>query len=104
VIAAMASEDSKKPISWDKAKEVLGSVGFTGQASNYVTVGKPGFDELAIENAREIAEKGERLLLLRVDVLGGLCLKIFEGKIVAKDLLEFLETRQGYVSRQGTDA
>jgi len=103
VIAASASEDFKKLIPWDKAREVLGSVGFTGRASNYITIGKPDFHERAIKNAQEVTEKGQRLLLVPVDVLAELCLKCFEGKITQEVLLELLETRHAYISRQEAD-
>jgi hypothetical protein len=71
---------------------------------NYITVGKPDFHDLAIRNAWEVTEKGQNLLLLPVEVLAELCLKCIEGKITREVLLEFLETRHGYVSRQEADA
>jgi len=103
IISASASEDFEKPISWNKAKEVLGSVGFTGQASNYITVGKPDFHDLAIKNVHEVTERGEKLLLLRVDVLAELCLNVIEGKLKREDLLDFLENKRGYISSQEDD-
>ena len=69
MLSATASETDKKPISWSKSREVLGSVGYQGTASNFVVIGRPEFHKIAIENASEIVQKGERILLLPLDVL-----------------------------------
>lgn len=99
VISATASDDNMKPISWDKCREVLGSVGYTGTASNFVVVGKPDFHNVAIYNAKELAGKGDHILLLPVDVIVELCLQKIEGKISREALISTIEDRYGILNR-----
>ena len=99
VISAKASDDNMKPISWDKSKEVLGSVGYTGTASNFIVIGKPDFHNIAIENAKEVAGKGDRILLLPVDVMVELCLQKIEGKISREALISTIEDKYGVLNR-----
>jgi len=103
VISATASEDNQKPVSWNKSREVLGSVGYSGKASNFLVIGKPDFHKVAMENAQELAGKGENLLLVPVDVIVELCLQIIEGKIPQKDLISKLEDMRGILQRKDLD-
>lgn len=98
VIEATSSVDNVKPISWDKAREVLGSVGVSNPI-NFVTVGKPDFHELAISNAKELAAEGSRrLVLVPVAVLAEACIRVFEGKLDRSVLLNILRNQTGYLS------
>jgi helicase len=99
VISAKASDDNMKPVSWDKSKEVLGSVGYTGTASNFIVVGKPDFHNVAIDNAKELAGKGGHILLLPVDVIVELCLQKIEGKISREALISTIEDKYGVLNR-----
>ena len=97
VIQVTASRSDTKPISWAKAKEVLGSVGYSGQADNFVTVGRPGFHDVAIGNATELADRGDqRLLLLPLTGLIEVFLAEVEGTIPRGSLLCVLEDSRGY--------
>ena len=71
VIQATASQDNKKPVGWSKAREVISSIGYSGTASNYVTVARPGFHDVAIGNANEMAEREDQRLLLNPAVRTG---------------------------------
>ncbi len=103
VISATASDSDRKPISWDKAREVLGSVGYQGTASNFVVIGRPEFHKVAIANSLEISLKGERILLLPIDVLVELCLQKVEGKLSRDQLVSRLEDSRGYIAREDLD-
>ncbi|MBN2462653.1 MAG: DEAD/DEAH box helicase [Dehalococcoidia bacterium] len=104
VISAKASDDDEKPVSWDKSREVLGSVGYTGAASNFIVVGKPDFHKVAIDNAKELAGKGSHILLLPVDVVVELCLQKIEGKISRGDLISTIENTYGILDRIDLEA
>ena len=97
VIQATASDDGLKPVSWNKAKTVLGSVGYSGAASNFVVVAIPGFHEIAVGNARELADRGDqRLLLLPLAELIELVLIQLEGEEGETSLLRVLEDDRGH--------
>lgn len=101
VIQATASEDNKKPVNWAKAREVTSSVGYSGQASNYVTVARPGFHDVAIGNANEIAERGDqRLLLLPLPELVEVILSEIEGTVPTGNLIKILEGERGHFVRE----
>ena len=95
VISSTASEDNQKPIKWDKCREVLGSVGYAGNASSFLVVGKPSFHSTAVENALELAAKAEDILLVTVDVMVELCLQVIEGKMPQATLISKLEDTRG---------
>ena len=98
VIQATASEGDSKPVSWSKAREVITSVGFSGQASNFVTIARPGFHEVAIGNANEIANRGDpRLLLISIPEFIELCLTEIEGDIQTGSLRDILERCRGHL-------
>lgn len=99
VIAATASDDNAKPISWDKAREVLGMIGAPTPIKNYVVLGKPGFHNLAKENARELVNDQTRsILLLPVTVFGELCMKVLEGTLQPSELVDTLQRSRGYLN------
>ena len=97
VIQVTASEDNRKPVNWTKAREVLGSVGYSGKVANFVTVGRPGFHDVAIGNANEIASRGDQsLLLIPLAELIEVVISETEGKIAKGSLLEALEKARGH--------
>lgn len=97
VIQVTSSLDNVKPVSWDKAREVLASVGVSNPV-NFITVGKPDFHELAISNAEGLAAEGSRrLLLVPVAVLAEACIRVFEGKLDRNVLLDILGNQTGYL-------
>ena len=97
VIQVTASEDDRKPVNWAKAREVLASVGYSGQASNFVVVARPGFHDVAIGNADEIASRGDQnLLLIPLTELIEVFISETEGKIAKGSLLEVLENARGH--------
>jgi helicase len=100
VIGATSSTDNAKPISWDKAREILGAVGAPTPIRNYVVLGKPDFHETARRNAEEIVQDPSRsILLLPVGAFGEMCLEVFEETRTPESLLTELATRRGYASR-----
>ena len=97
VIQATSSEDNRKPVSWAKAREVTTSVGFSGQASNFVTIARPGFHEIAVGNANEISDRGDpRLLLISLPEFVEVCLREIEGGNPSGTLLAVLEDAHGH--------
>ena len=104
MISVTASEDDHKPISWNKSREVLGSVGYSGTASNFVVIGKPDFHHLAIDNAKEISGKKDHLFLIPLDAFVELCLQKVEGKLTKDDLISKLEDSRGYLKREDLEA
>ena len=104
VIQATASEGNSKPVNWTKAREVTSSVGYSGNASNFVTIGRPGFHEVAVGNASEIADRcDQKLLLISLPDLVEICLLEIEGSIQCGTLLRVLETTRGHYSRMAND-
>ena len=96
VIQVTASEDNRKPVSWSKAKEVLASVGYSDQASNFVTIARPDFHDVAIGNANEMAERSDQqLLLITISDVVELFLSEIEGKLAEGGLLRILESTHG---------
>ena len=97
VIQATASEDNRKPVNWAKAREVLSSVGYSGQASNFVTVARPGYHDVAIGNANEIAaRRDQQLLLIPLPELIEVFLSEIEGNLPSGGLLRVLEGARGH--------
>jgi helicase len=97
VIGATSSIDNAKPISWDKAREILGAVGAPMPIRNYVVLGKPDFHETARRNADEIVQDPSRsILLMPVGIFGELCLEVFELSRTADSLVDLLANRRGY--------
>jgi hypothetical protein len=104
VISVTASQDDQKPVAWDKCREVLGSVGYSGTASNFVVIGKPHFHKIAIDNAKELASKGTNILLVPVDVIVELCLGKIEGKLAEQQVVGKLEDINGILNREGLES
>ena len=78
---------------------MLSSVGYSGQASNFVTVARPGFHDVAIGNANEIAERGDQqLLLFPLPELIEVFLTEIEGKVPSGSLLSVFEGERGHFS------
>ena len=97
VVQITASEDNKKPVNWAKAKEVVSSVGYSERASNYVTVARPEFHDVAIGNANEMAERGDqKLLLIPLPELIEVFLSEVEGRVPEGTLLRVLEGARGH--------
>ncbi len=97
VIQATASLDGQKPINWAKAREVTASIGYSGKACNFVTLGRPEFHDVAIGNAKEIADRGDlNLLLMPLPELIELCLREAEGAIPPSTLLDVLQSARGH--------
>ena len=97
VIEVTASADDKKPINWRKAREVMSSVGYSGQASNFVTIGRPGFHDVAVGNANEFAARGDRqLLLIALPEFIEVCLSEIESRAPTGSLLKVLENARGH--------
>ena len=89
--------DDKKPINWSKAQEVTSSVRYSGQASNFVTIGRPGFHDVAVGNANEIAARGDlQLLLITLPEFIEICLSEIEGSVPAGSLRSVLENARGH--------
>ena len=104
VIQVTASEDDKKPVNWAKAREVLASVGYSGQASNFVTVARPGFHDVAIGNANEMAQRGDQhLLLIPLTELVEVLLSEIEGTTPSGSLLSVLEGERGHFVAEERD-
>lgn len=96
VISVTASESDTKGISWNKAREVLGT-GAGLNPINYVCVGRPSFHSLAERRAAEIAaETGtRRLLLVPVYVLADAILRCQEERLSAAKLADVLAHERG---------
>jgi len=87
VASVTASHDSAKHVSWNKAREVLGT-GAGMNPINYVCFGRPGFHSLAERRVREISrETGtRRLLLVPIDVLAEGVVRCREGRLESEAL------------------
>jgi replicative superfamily II helicase len=97
VMQVTASQDDRKPVAWAKAREVLSSVGYSGRASNFATIGRPKFHEVAVRNARELADRGDQhLLLIPLVELVELILREREGAIESGSLARILEEARGF--------
>ncbi|HJU36256.1 MAG TPA: DEAD/DEAH box helicase [Gaiellaceae bacterium] len=99
VVSVTASADAGKRISWNKAREVLGT-GTGMNPANYVCIGRPGFHSLAERKATEILrERGSRrLLLVPIDVLGEAIIRTREGQLDSTALADALARRSGLLT------
>jgi helicase len=98
VISVTASLSEGKPISWSKAREVLGAgAGFN--PVNFVCIGRPRFDALAVTRANQIAQEAgvRRLLLISVPAIAELILRSVEGRLPAAGVADLLASRTGAV-------
>ena len=97
VVQVTASIDNRKPVNWDKARQVPSSVGYSGTASNFVTVARPEFHDVAIGNANEMAGRADqKLLLIPLSVLIEVFLSEVEGTLPQGELLRILEDKHGH--------
>lgn len=112
VVSVTASRDSGRPVAWAKAREVLGA-GAGINPVNYVCVGRPRFDTLAIRRAADISREagGRSLLLLTIPALGELILRCAEGRMTGQQLADFFASAAGAfdtadleVLEQGSDS
>lgn len=105
VISVTASVSDGKLVPWAKAREVLGTgAGFN--PVNYVCIGRPRFDALAVERANQIgAETGPRMLLiLSVAAFAELFLQAVEGRRGIPDIADFLAQASGSFDVDGLPA
>jgi helicase len=99
VASVTASRDEGKRISWNKAREVLGT-GAGMNPINYVCIGRPGFHSLAERKAEEIAreEGGRRLLLVPVDVVAEAVVRVREEALEPAALADLLARAKGLLT------
>jgi helicase len=96
VASVTASKDAGKRVSWNKAREVLGT-GAGMNPINYVCIARPGFHSLAERKAEEIAreEGGRRLLLMPIDVLAEAVVRVREDELESAALADLLARSRG---------
>ncbi len=96
IVAATASRNEARPVSWDKAREALGASAGENPI-NCVCVARPSFHNVASMNARAIArETGDRrLLLMPIEVLAECVVRICERRMSSDELGKLLATRRG---------
>jgi hypothetical protein len=96
IISVTASQDDTRPVRWNKAKEILGA-GAGLNPVNYVCVGRPDFESLAQRSAENIArEAGHRsILLVPIPVLAEAAVRIAEGSLDSRHLVDLLAHRRG---------
>jgi replicative superfamily II helicase len=96
IISVTASQDDTRPVRWNKAKEILGA-GAGLNPVNYVCMGRPDFESLAQRSAENIArEAGHRsILLVPIPVLAEAAVRIAEGGLDSRHLVDLLAHRRG---------
>ena len=96
VISVTASETTGKPIKWTKANGVLGQ-GAGLNPVNYVCVGRPRFETLAIERASQIGQEtgGRTILLLTIPAFAEMILRVVEGRMQPTEVADFFALRSG---------
>jgi hypothetical protein len=96
VISVTASEAPGKPIRWTKANGVLGQ-GAGLNPVNYVCIGRPRFEALAIQHASEIGQEigGRTILLLTIPAFAEMILRVAEKSMQPAELADFLALRSG---------
>lgn len=99
VVSVTASQDDRRPIRWNKVREVLGT-GAGLNPVNYVCIGRPGFQSLAETQAGDIArEEGPRsLLLVPIGVLAESVVRIAEGSMSSAELGNLLARHRGVLT------
>lgn len=102
IISVTASQDDGRPVSWNKAKGILGA-GTGLNPINYACLGRPGFHSLAQRNADNIArEAGPRsILLMALPVFAEAIVRIAEGTMSAQQLGNILARGRGYLTSEG---
>jgi hypothetical protein len=101
IISVTGSEDDARPIRWTKAREILGA-GAGLNPINYVCIGRPDFESLAVRSAADIArETGSRsILLISMPVLAESLVRISEGNMSADELGELLAHQRGLLTTE----
>jgi helicase len=96
VVSVTASDDDLRPIRWNKAKEILGT-GAGMNPTNFVCIGRPTFDPLAVRRAEEIArESGPRsILLIPLPVFADAIVRIAEKRMTVTALGDLLARASG---------
>jgi helicase len=96
IISVTASQDDTRAVRWNKAKEILGA-GAGLNPVNYVCVGRPDFESLAQRSAENIArETGQRsILLVPIPVLAEAAVRIAEGSLDSRHLVDLLAHHRG---------
>jgi hypothetical protein len=96
VISVTASETAGKPIKWTKANGVLGQ-GAGLNPVNYVCVGRPRFEALAVERASQIGQEtgGRTILLLTMAAFAEMVLRVVEGRMQPAEVADIFALRSG---------
>jgi helicase len=96
VVSVTASETVAKPIKWTKANGVLGQ-GAGLNPVNYVCIGRPRFEALAIERASQIGQEtgGRTILLLTMPAFAEMILRVVEGRMQPIEVADVLALRSG---------
>jgi replicative superfamily II helicase len=104
VVAVTASQTDTKAISWNKAREVLGT-GSGLNPINYVCVGRPSFHSLAERRSAEIAREtgSRRLLLVPIHVLADAVLRCQEDRLTSVQLGDLLAYGRGVLDFDALD-
>ncbi len=99
VVSVTASQSDQKPVSWNKAKEVMAQ-GAGQNPVNCVCVARPRFEALAEQQAAKIAlETGSRaILLIPVPVLGEIVSRVGEGMLSVDDVDRIMVERRGLLA------
>jgi len=98
-VSVTASDAAAKKVTWNKAREVLGT-GAGLNPVNFVCIGRPDFDELAIRRAGEIArETGPRsILLVPLAVFAEAFVRVVEGQMEVNDVVAVLGDQTGWLT------
>jgi ATP-dependent DNA helicase len=104
VVSVTASVSDAKAITWNKAREVLGT-GAGLNPINYVCVGRPSFHLLAERRSAEIAREtgSRRLLLVPIHVLADAVLRCQEGRLASAQLADLLAFARGILDLDALD-
>jgi hypothetical protein len=98
IVISAKSSVSGKPISWEEAREVL-SCGAGRSPVAYITVGKPAFHKLAVEQSGNMAtEQNRHLLFLTVDALVEGYILVAEQNATPEWFLNILRTHKGHMT------
>ena len=99
MVSVTASQSDQKPVTWNKAKEVLAQ-GAGQNPVNCVCVARPRFEALAELQAGRIArEKGSRsILLVTVPVLAEIVSRVGEGRLSVDDFDRLMVEGRGLLA------